>query len=179
MTDHREGEIIEQVKAGEVNAFEELVRKYERPLLVLARNFLGRTPGAEDLVQDVFLAAYLNIGSYHPAKGGFATWLFRIARNKCLNWVKKKREIAMEEPPEPVARDNPETDLIVKEAFARLDRALEDLPARDKMIFILAEFQGLSLEEIATVEGMNVGAVKSRLFRVRKRVRATLEDSAS
>ena len=84
--------IIRRIKNGEIDEFEILIKKYEKRLFVLTRNFLRTPDRAEDLVQEVFLAAYRNIHSFNPELGHFSTWIMRIARNKCLNAIKKKKE---------------------------------------------------------------------------------------
>ena len=90
-TEDNEYNIINRIKNGETNAFEFLVKIYGKPLYIMINNIIKEPFIAEDLLQEVFLAAYLNIQSFNPELGKFSTWLFRIARNKCFNDLKKNK----------------------------------------------------------------------------------------
>jgi RNA polymerase sigma-70 factor (ECF subfamily) len=129
----------------------------------------------EDIVQDIFFNAYKYIKKYDPDKGKFSTWIFRIARNRCLNEIKRKKERSLPETYEIPEKGNPENDLMNKEFLVKLDRSLDRLPYKHKVVFVLADLHGLSYEEIAQIEKTNTGTVKSRLFRARKKLRSTLE----
>jgi RNA polymerase sigma-70 factor (ECF subfamily) len=169
-------EFVRRVKRGEIDAFEILIRKYERRLFVFARNLLKTSDQVEDLVQEVFLAAYRNLHSFDPELGLFSTWLMRIARNKCLNESKKKKGMPLADVPEMPGKENPEADLMRKEAFRRLDQALQMLSFRQRIVFVLAEIQGFSHEAIAGIEKTKIGTVKSRLSRAKEHLRSILKD---
>jgi RNA polymerase sigma-70 factor (ECF subfamily) len=169
--------IIRRIKNGEIDEFEILIKKYEKRLFVLAGNFLRTPDKVEDLVQEVFLAAYRNIHSFNPELGNFSTWLMRIARNKCLNAIKKSKEIPISDVPEIPGRENPEEDLARKEAFMRLDQALKKLPPKHRIVFVLAEIQGFSHREIAGIEKTRIGTVKSRISRAKEKLRTILNES--
>jgi RNA polymerase sigma-70 factor, ECF subfamily len=171
-----EADIINRIKKGEINAFEFLVKKYEKPLFIMINNMIREQFNTEDLLQEVFLAAYINIQSFNPGLGRFSTWLFRIARNKCLNEIKKNQFRAVQDIPEIVGRDNPAEDILVKEAFTELDNALDRLSKNDRMIFILAEFENMSYKEIAEIEGIKEGTVKSRLSRTKEKLQKILNE---
>jgi RNA polymerase sigma-70 factor (ECF subfamily) len=170
-------DVIHRVKMGEIDAFEIFIKKYEKRLFVLAGTLLRSPDIVEDLVQDVFLAAYRNIHSFNPQLGHFPTWLMRIARNKCLNAIKKKKEIPISTVPEMSGRENPEEDLARKEAFMRFDQALKKLPPKHRIVFVLAEIQGFSHKEIAGIEKTRIGTVKSRISRAKKKLRTLLSES--
>jgi len=109
-------------------------------------------------------------------KGRFSSWLFTIARNKCLNEMNRKKEICAPRQMETIQTSiTPEASLMDKEAFATLDRALDQLPFDLRSVFVLAEFEGLSYGEIAEIEDAPVGTVKSRLARARERIRSVLK----
>ena len=131
----------------------------------------------DDVAQETFLAAYLHLGSYDPKKGKFSTWLFTIARNKCINGLKKQRPLAMESLPPQVARRGPADELIEAEFFAGLDHALGTLPFEQKSAFVFAEMLGLSLEEIAQIEATPLGTVKSRISRAKEKLRSLFSES--
>ena len=169
-----ETEIIARVKAGLTNEFEHLVRWYQGPLFRIVANLADRA-AVEDIVQDVLLTAFSQIHRFDPRRGSFRTWLYRIARNRALNARRKKRERLM--PQEPVVADGhtPDCDLITKEAFGQLDRTLAELDFKDRVIFVLAELEGLSYAQIAEVESLPLGTVKSRLHRIRQKMRQALK----
>ena len=138
-------------------------------------NLLRYSHQTPDLVQDVFLSAYTNLGSFDPLKGRFSSWLFTIARNKCLNEMNRKKEISAPGRVETIQTPiTPEATLMEKEAFATLDRALDQLPFDLRNVFVLAELEGLSYGEIAEIEDAPVGTIKSRLARARAKIRSVL-----
>ena len=178
MADNLEPKIIERITQGEAYAFEFLVKKYQRPLFVMVGNILRESNRVEDIVQEVFLSAYKNIHSFNPDIGRFSTWLFRIARNKCFNEIKQKKEQPVSELPDIMGLQNPVDDLLAKEVFIKLDNALNQLPFSHRTVFVLAELQGLSYAEIAQIEGISIGTVKSRLARTREKLRRILKEFA-
>lgn len=169
-------EAIRRVVAGEVQAFRVLVERYERPLLALIHNLMPGREDCEDVAQEAFLAAYVNLGSYDASKARFSTWLFTIARNLALNALKKRRlgttALAAEVP----ERATPETEALQAELFNRLDRALAALPLEQRSAFVLAEIHGLSYAEIRCIEGAELGTVKSRINRAKQKLRSLLRE---
>ncbi len=174
MKAHRENEIIARVKAGDTGDFEHLVRCYQGPLFRIVGNLVGGSV-LEDIVQDIFLTAYEKIQSFDPQRGTFRTWIYQIARNRALNARKKKREQLSAEDPVIADQRTPSHDLLVKEAYSRLDRALGELKFQDRVIFVLAELEGLSYAEIAQIEKLALGTVKSRLARIKIKLRSALQ----
>lgn len=171
----QENQLIARVQNGSTKDFERLVQVYQNPLFRIIGNLVQPAHQLEDLVQDIFLAAFANIGRFDPNKGKFRTWLYAIARNRALNAQKKHREGQLPDGWDPTDERTPMDDLIVKEAFAHLDRALSRLKFQDRMIFILAELEGLPYADIAGIEKIPLGTVKSRLARVRGKLRRALE----
>jgi RNA polymerase sigma-70 factor (ECF subfamily) len=168
-----ENEIIARVKAGMTNEFEHLVRRYQAPLFRIVANLVDRV-AVEDIVQDVFLTAFSQIHRFDPRRGAFRTWLYRIARNRALNARRKKRERLMQQQAVIADGPAPDGDLLTREAFRQLDHALARLDFKDRVIFVLAELEGLSYAQIAEVESLPLGTVKSRLHRVREKLRQAL-----
>ena len=180
MADHlvqhkHESDIIARVKQGGRADFEQLVVAYKDQLFVFIINLTGSREQSEDILQEVFLSAYKQIHTFNSRRGSFSTWLYTIARNKCFNVLKKKQAILLEDFPDPVAGGTPDEDLLKKEAFYRLDRALKQLPLQDQSIFNLFEIQGLSYKEISRIESIRIGTVKSRLARAREKLKAILK----
>ncbi len=165
---------IQRVLQGDVHAFRLLVEQYQGPLFSLVGNLVRDENDRDDVAQETFLAAYIHLGSYNPRQGKFSTWLFRIARNKCLNMQKKRKPLTMESLPPLVDAKNPADALMEAELFARLDQALEELPFEQKSAFVLAEIQELSLEEISQIEAVPLGTVKSRISRAKEKLRLLL-----
>lgn len=169
-----ENQIIASVQQGCIEEFEHLVRLYQGPLFRVVGNLVNPPHRCEDLVQDIFLAAYKNIGRFDPRKGSFRTWLYAIARNRTLNARRKHREDRL--PDDAIIADGrtPMDDLVVKEAFQNLDSALNRMKIQDRVIFVLAELEGLAYAEIARIEKLPLGTVKSRLARARAKLRRAL-----
>jgi RNA polymerase sigma-70 factor, ECF subfamily len=168
---------IQHVLDGDVDAFRKLVERYQTMLLSLIGNLVRDRSEREDLAQDTFLSAYVQLASYKPREGKFSTWLLTIARNKCLNRLRKQTPQPMESLPSMVDERNPADALAETEFFAQLDRALEALPLDQKTAFVLAEIQGLSHAEIGRIEDTPVGTVKSRISRAKERLRAWFSDT--
>lgn len=173
MNPQEEARIIGDVQSGQSEPFAHLVRHYQGALFRIVANLVGPQK-AEDMVQETFLAAFRNIHSFDPAKGLFRSWLFRIARNLAFNELKKKRPEALPEALAPVDHQTPATQMLRREIFRQLDRALEALPFRDRVIFTLAEIEELPYAEIARIEDIRLGTVKSRLARTRAKLRTLI-----
>jgi RNA polymerase sigma-70 factor (ECF subfamily) len=165
---------IERVLQGDTESFRLLVERYERRVVRMIRNMTGMTHSAEDLAQDVFLTAFAKLQSFDPARSRFSTWLLTIARNKSINHLKKKHPRTQHELPARVDDGTPLAALMQREAFALLDRALAMLPSHQRRAFILAEFEGLTYEQIAQIEGARIGTIKSRTSRARAKLTRAL-----
>lgn len=168
-----ENEIIARVQAGHVADFEHLVHRYQGPLFRIVGNLVDKSMVA-DLVQDIFLSAFAKIQNFDPRRGTFRAWICCIARNHALNARKKKREKLMDEMPDIAYERTPCEDLLAKEVFNLMNRALGELKFQDRVIFVLAELEGLSYAEIAQIENLALGTVKSRLSRTKKKLRGAL-----
>ena len=173
MNSCREVDIIKRVQNGDRAAFEYLVHRYQAVLFRVVGNLVGGDQ-AEDIVQEVFLAAYANIGRFDPCKGSMRAWLLTIARNKARNTTRKKREKTGMEEPEAIYERTPSDTLLAKEVFSQLDSALARLSFGDRTIFVLAEIEGLSYGEIAAIGKLRLGTVKSKLSRIRTKLRAII-----
>jgi RNA polymerase sigma-70 factor (ECF subfamily) len=169
-----ESDAIRRVLEGDGESFRLLVERYAGPVTRMIRNLTGDDQTAEDLAQDVFLTAYEKLGTFDPRKSRFSTWLFTLARNQSVNAVRKKKPIYVAEPPERTGPDRPE-DLVARdEFFAALDRELLALPLEQRTAFVLAELEHLPYEQIAQIEGVRLGTVKSRISRARDKLMEAL-----
>ena len=169
-----EDHIVAQVLAGKTSGFRKLVEQYHQPVYRFARNLIGDEHDAEDIAQEVFLSAYDNLASYNAKRASLLTWLFTIARNRCVNYLKRKRPVI---DGEVIASTQPaviNNDSERKEFWNRLDEALDSLPIDLKTAFVLAEIEGLPYADIAHIEHTSLGTVKSRIHRAKQRLRAVM-----
>jgi len=171
-----ETDVIHQVLRGNVDSFRVLVERYQRPVIRIIRNITNDNNIGEDIAQDVFLTAYKKLRTFDRARSNFSTWLFTITRNKSLNALKKKRPVSMSQLPDKTDGRDPYGDLSEKEFFDKLDRILLTLPDRQKTAFVLAEFERLPYEQIAQIEGVRIGTIKSRINRAKNKLKVALRD---
>ncbi len=168
-------EVIRRVLAGDTDSFRVLVARYEGMVFGLVRNLIAGGHECEDLAQDIFLAAYVNLGSYDPERGAFSSWLMAVARNRCINSLKRfspdSRDFASG-CSEARASEFPAVD---SELFELLDEALAALPVEQKTAFVLSEFCDMTQEQISEVERVNLGTVKSRISRAKAKLRGALD----
>ena len=172
----QETEVIRQVLQGDIESFRLIVERYERPIVRMIRNIINNKETCEDIAQDVFFTAYRKLASFDPARGNFSTWLFTLARNKSINTMRKKRPLSMSELPENSDTNNPSDELAEKEFLDDLDSKLKFLPSAQKRAFVLAEFESLSYAEIAQIEGVRTGTIKSRINRAKKELAKALKE---
>lgn len=171
-------ELVRRVQQGKVEAFEELVRRYERKVYNIAYRLLGNEEDATEALQDTFLRAYRFIRRF-KFKSSFYTWLYRIATNVSLTKLRRRKKpttVSLDEPvknTDDLMFDIPDPHTTPEEAFAkkrlreRLQAAIEKLPADFRAVVVLRDLEGLSNEEVSKVLGLSVPAVKARLHRGR------------
>ena len=133
---------------------------------------------AEDLGQEVFLRAFQRLGQYDRKKGAFSTWLFTLARNMCLDELRKNHliRVPLENAAELSTSNNPRQAYQEKAVEQRLAEAVGRLEPEYREVILLKEYEELSLEEIAYITGAPVGTVKSRLHRARLILQNQLAD---
>ena len=173
--------LVDQVMAGNKNAFNLLVMRYQHRVAALIARFVQDPQEVEDVAQEAFMKAYRALPLFR-GDSAFYTWLYRIAVNTAKNYlVSRSRrppaqdlEIDEVEPTETgsVLHDieSPEGSLSTSELKAATEAALDSLPEELKTAFILREFSGLSYEDIAEVMDCPVGTVRSRIFRAREAI---------
>ncbi len=178
-------ELVKRVQEGNSEAFEELVRRYERKVYNIAYRILGNEEDATEALQDTFLRAYRFLPKF-GFKSSFYTWLYRIATNVSITKLrnrKKKEAVSLDAPvpdSDDLTFDVPDTGQTPEEVFAqkrlreKLDQAVRELPEEYRVVVILRDLEGLSNEEVSRVLKLSVPAVKSRLHRARLALREKL-----
>ena len=167
-------QIAAQVLAGKTSEFRKLVERYQQPVFRFARNLIGDEHDAEDISQEVFLAAFDHLASYNAKQASFLTWLFTIARNRCVNYLKRKRPVIDGEVMANTQLAANSDEAARNEFWRRLDETLDALPIEQKTAFVLAEIEGLPYADIAHIEQTTLGTVKSRIHRAKQRLRAVM-----
>ena len=177
---HADLALAEQCRRNEPGAFEELYRRHAPRLFGLACRLVGRTE-AEDLLQEIFLAAYRKMGLY-KGESSLGTWLFRLATNQCLDYLRSKRaRLAMLTDTmdrEPGAVGSGAGAILGVLDRLDLERALALLPPGCRAVFVLHDIEGCEHREVAELLGVSDGTSKSQLHKARLRLRALLGASA-
>ena len=179
-----ENEIIRSVLRGNVNDFEKLVAAYEKNVYNIALRMVGDPEDAADMTQETFIKAYRALSGFR-GDSKFSSWLYRIASNVCLDFLRSRSrhpQVSLSTVDEddratlelPDMRQNPEEQLMKKLGLEAVRRGLEQLPEQQRQILVLRELGGLSYAELAQTLGLEEGTVKSRIFRARKRLCALL-----
>ncbi len=186
---HSDTSLIARCQRADIAAFNEIVARYKGKIYNYLYRMTGNADDAEDLTQEVFVRMYTNIRSFR-AESSLSTWLFRIAGNLCVDAFrrhKKERGLvhSLDAPiggdeEEGATRDVPdwsnEPDLMLsrKELGSHIQAALEKLPPKLRSAVVLHDIEGLAYEEIAQLEQIPLGTVKSRIFNARVSLREHL-----
>jgi len=181
--------LIRQAQQGNTAAFEELVRNYDRPVLRLAIHLTGSHEDGQDIYQEAFLRAYINLARFR-FECSFYTWIYRIVTNLCLDHLRKKhsrgRDLVTTISPDGVEEDvldrmpdqspsaSPERNLAGRELRRTIRSALRKLSPRERMVFELKHYHGMRLRTVAGILNTTEGTIKNTLFRATHKLRADL-----
>lgn len=183
-----EGGLVNRARSGDLSAYDELVRRYQERIYATVYHMTANHEDANDLAQESFIKAY---HSLHAFKGdsSFFTWLYRIAVNKTINFLKQRKkrvhlslndlDFNVEHDPSLVSlisEQTPRREVKLAELQEKLNEALQKLSEAHRLAVILHDVQGLSHEEIGQIMGCNTGTVRSRLFYARQQLQAHLSD---
>ncbi len=172
---------IEKVLAGDAECFAPLLERYKRPVFSLLVKMVGSREDAEELAQDVFMKAFRSLASFHR-DSGFSTWLYRIAYNTAISFVRKTKHEWLsfdDNGMERVAAEttDEETDTYSgEERLQHLERALEQLPSDERALILLFYKQEKKVEEIATITGLTESNVKVKMHRIRKKLMVFIKE---
>jgi len=174
-------ELVRRAQREDKESFEELIRRHQHRVFAVAGGILRRREDVEDIAQQVFVKAYFSLKRFDQ-RAAFSTWLYKITVNECWDLLRKKKVRPLvyeadlsEEQARQVStageKGNAGPDISDRiEARERVENLLEGLDERDRLMLILKEVEGFSIEEIAEVLELNGNTVKVRLFRARRRI---------
>jgi RNA polymerase sigma-70 factor, ECF subfamily len=185
-----DSELVRMCIGGDNVAFSELVRRHDRAVFGLISRYVACAEDAKDIYQDVFIRVHRNIGNFR-FNSQFSTWLYRVTVNMCIDHAKKAKRSALahaggflpenpdvmpqaQEPESP--SPSPDQESVNKEIGQRIRTALDVLPPRQRMVFVLRHEEGRPLKEIACALGCREGTVKRYLFEATRTMRKELCD---
>ena len=183
--------LVERARQHDLNAYDALVGRYQKKVYALVYNMTSSREDTEDLVQDVFVKAYHSLGSF-KGDSSFYTWIYRIAVNRSINFLKKRKrrsggvslddmDRAIENDPafiELSSRESPLRDMAITELQEKLNGALQTLSEKHRTVVVLHDIEGMPHDEIAKVVGCSAGTVRSRLFYARQELQKELAEFA-
>jgi RNA polymerase sigma-70 factor (ECF subfamily) len=173
--------LVRRAQKEDKEAFEELIRRHQHRVFAVAGGILKRREDVEDIAQQVFVKAYFSIKRFDQ-RAAFSTWLYKITVNECWDLLRKKKvrplvyeaDLSEEQARQvETSEERGSTAPDISDRLAaqqRVERLLEGLDERDRLMLILKEVEGFSIEEVAAVLDLNANTVKVRLFRARRRV---------
>lgn len=182
--------LLKRIREGETELFGRLVEEHQKRVFRTALYYVRDPAAADTLTQDTFIRAFEHIHRFRE-EARFETWLTRIAINLCLNYLKQQRRetlrtadavVGESKDGQPIALEvedphgSPEDQLLRKEMADRIQRATARMSTPQKTVFQLRHYEGLTLEEIGQVTRMNIGTIKSHLFRAMQKVRDVVKD---
>ena len=166
-------DLVARSRGGDIDSFNQLVLRWERPIYALAYRVIGREEDARDVCQEAFLRAFRALPGF-KGQAKFSSWLYRITLNLCRDWIRKQRRTPIVEAPdgidaaelvstaEPVASVE---DLVAqRELSAAVGEAMARLPEEQRTAIILKEYHGMTFQEIADLQGCPLSTVKTRLY---------------
>jgi RNA polymerase sigma-70 factor (ECF subfamily) len=181
-------ELVQRARDGDVDAYGDLVRRYQERIYATVYHMTANHEDANDLAQETFIKAYTALRSF-KGDSSFYTWVYRIAVNKTINFLKQRRhkthislndlDFNAENDPDLIALisdKTPRRDVGLSELQEKLNSALLKLSPVHRLVVTLHDVQGLSHEEIGRIMECNVGTVRSRLFYARQQLQAYLSD---
>jgi RNA polymerase sigma-70 factor (ECF subfamily) len=179
-------ELVARARGGDLDSFNQLVLRWERPIYALAYRVIGREEDARDVAQETFLRAFRALGGF-KGEAKFSSWLYRITLNLCRDWIRRERRTPVAQAPEGVdlielaSESTPAEsieDLISRKELGRaVAKAMSSLSDEQRTAIILKEYQGLTFQEIADLLNCPLSTVKTRLYQGLSVLRRQLEEA--
>jgi len=166
-------ELVARSRSGDMDSFNQLILRWERPIYALAYRVIGQEEDARDVAQETFLRAFRALPGF-KGQAKFSSWIYRIALNLCRDWIRRKKRTPVSQVPEDVdlselaAEQGPVES--VEELVARrelsevVEEAMALLPEEQRTAVILKEYHGMTFQEIADLQGCPLSTVKTRLY---------------
>jgi RNA polymerase sigma-70 factor, ECF subfamily len=177
-------ELVARAQGGDIESFNQLILRWERPIYALAYRVIGKEEDARDVCQDAFLRAYRALPGF-KGQAKFSSWLYRIALNLCRDWIRRQRRAPVSQLPEDTdatelaAETGPVEsieDLVARrELSAIVEEAMSELSEEQRTAIILKEYHGMTFQEIADMQGCPLSTVKTRLYQGLSLLRRRLE----
>jgi RNA polymerase sigma-70 factor (ECF subfamily) len=177
-------ELVARSRGGDLDSFNQLILRWERPIYALAYRVIGREEDARDVCQETFLRAFRALPGF-KGQAKFSSWLYRIALNLCRDWIRRQRRAPTVQLPEGVdptelasERGPIESieDLVSRrELSAVVEEAMALLPEEQRTAIVLKEYHGMTFQEIADLQGCPLSTVKTRLYQGLSVLRRQLE----
>jgi RNA polymerase sigma-70 factor (ECF subfamily) len=166
-------ELVARSRGGDLDSFNQLVLRWERPIYALAYRVIGREEDARDVAQETFLRAFRALSGF-KGQAKFSSWLYRITLNLCRDWIRRERRAPVAQAPEGVdlielasAAEPAESieDLVARRELGRaVAKAMAMLPEEQRTAIVLKEYHGLTFQEIADLLDCPLSTVKTRLY---------------
>ena len=166
-------ELVARSKSGDMDSFNQLILRWERPIYALAYRVIGQEEDARDVAQETFLRAFRALPGF-KGQAKFSSWIYRIALNLCRDWIRRKKRTPVSQVPEDVdlselaAERGPvesvEELVARRELSAVVEEAMALLPEEQRTAVILKEYHGMTFQEIADLQGCPLSTVKTRLY---------------
>jgi RNA polymerase sigma-70 factor (ECF subfamily) len=166
-------ELVARSMGGDLDSFNQLVLRWERPIYALAYRVIGREEEARDVAQETFLRAFRALPGFR-GQAKFSSWLYRFTLNLCRDWLRRERRAPMIQPPEDAdlfemaAASGPsesiETLVTRQDLARRVEVAMARLPEEQRTAIVLKEYHGMTFQEIADLLGCPLSTVKTRLY---------------
>lgn len=163
-------DLAARIQNGDAEAFEQLVQEYQHKVFSLSAGILSNRDDALDVSQEVFLKIYRSINTF-KGDSSLSTWIYRITKNLCIDFLRKRKRLSENELPDIVTDDtapSPEDAAILLERRELVRACINELPINYKTVLLLREYRQLSYAEIAQVLEISEGTVKSRISRARE-----------
>src|SRR5687767_6846701 len=177
-------ELVARSIGGDLDSFNQLVLRWERPIYALAYRVIGREEDARDVAQETFLRAFRALGGF-KGQAKFSSWLYRITLNLCRDWIRKEKRTPVSQAPEGIdiielAGEGTPAESIEdlvgrKQLSLAVSKAMALLPEEQRTAIILKEYHGLTFQEIADMLDCPLSTVKTRLYQGLSVVRRQLE----